>query len=85
MAMLRLHSDAADAEPRVLYTRDIHYRGLGFITPGRLPLGHGGIIELPDGENVQRIACTLLRCREAAPGWFEGAIYFNRDQPQFAE
>src|SRR5947209_20590602 len=43
MAMLRLHSDAPDAEPRVLYTRDIHFRGLGFITPGRLPLGHGGI------------------------------------------
>jgi hypothetical protein len=29
------------------------------------------------------VHCTLLRCREAAPGWFEGSVYFNREQPQF--
>jgi hypothetical protein len=28
-------------------------------------------------------ACTVLRCRQAAPGWYEGAIYFNRSQEIF--
>ena len=36
----------------------------------------------PDG-NLISIACTLLRCREAAPGWFEGAVCFNREQLEF--
>jgi hypothetical protein len=81
-ACLRLFSDTPQTGPHVVYTRDVHVRGIGFITPQRLPLGHGGLIELPapDGGTVS-IHCTLLRCREAAPGWYEGAVYFNRDQP----
>ena len=83
-ACLHLFSDAPETAPWQIYTRDIHARGLGFITPHRLPLGHGGLIELPVGESSRiHIPCTLLRCREAAPGWFEGSLYFNRDQPQF--
>jgi hypothetical protein len=83
-ASLHLFSDAPETAPWLIYTRDIHARGLGFITPHRLPLGHGGLIELPIGEGSPvHIPCTLLRCREAAPGWFEGSLYFNRDQPQF--
>ncbi len=80
---LKLFTDDAQTEGRVVYTRDVHPRGLGFITPHRLPLGYGGQIELPapDGQSVS-VHCTLLRCREAAPGWFEGAVYFNREQPQ---
>jgi len=83
-ACLHLFSDAPETAPWMIFTRDIHARGLGFITPHRLPLGHGGLIELPVGESARiHIPCTLLRCREAAPGWFEGSLYFNRDQPQF--
>ena len=79
---LRLFSDAPGEQGRVIYTRDVHPRGLGFITPNRLPLGHGGVVELPTpGGKIVSIPCTLLRCREAAPGWFEGSLYFNRDQP----
>jgi hypothetical protein len=29
------------------------------------------------------IRCTLLRCRETAPGWYEGALHFNRNQIVF--
>ena len=85
-ARLRLFSDPPLASPWTLYTRDVHARGLGFITPHRLPLGYGGLVELPglDG-GVVTINCTLLRCREAAPGWYEGSVYFNREQPHFAE
>lgn len=78
---LRLFSDAPGDEGRIIYTRDIHARGLGFITPHRLPLGHGGVVELlTPGGRIVSIPCTLLRCREAAPGWYEGSVYFNREQ-----
>ena len=81
-AQLRLYSDNPGEPGRVIYTRDIHARGLGFITPHRLPLGHGGLIDLPTpAGKIVSIPCTLLRCREAAPGWFEGSVYFNREQP----
>jgi hypothetical protein len=84
-AKLRLFSDPAGTKPWTLYTRDINHRGLGFITRHRLPLGYGGTVELlgPSGRTVAA-HCTLFRCREAAPGWYEGALYFNREQWVFA-
>ena len=84
-ATLQLFSDHPGAPSWTLYTRDVNPRGLGFITSHRLPLGHGGMIELrsPDGR-VNTIHCTLVRCREAAPGWFEGSLHFSREQPDFA-
>lgn len=84
-AELRLFSDAADAAPWVLYTRDVDSRGLGFITPHRLPLGYGGTLALlaPTGRKL-RIPCTLFRCRQAVQGWYEGALYFNREQGAFS-
>src|SRR4051812_16048989 len=83
---LRLFSDVAHSPPREIFTRDVHSRGLGFITPHRLPLGHGGFVSFtaPDGR-PRRIQCTLHRCREAAPGWFEGAVCFNREQPELTD
>jgi hypothetical protein len=85
LANLRLFSDFDSGATCTLYTRDVNHRGLAFVTPHRLPLGHGGVLEVaaPDGHWLT-IACTLLRCREAAPGWYEGSVYFNRDQPDFA-
>ena len=78
---LRLYSDNPGEPGRVIYTRDIHSRGLGFITPHRLPLGHGGLVDIPTpAGKIVSVPCTLLRCREAAPGWYEGSVYFNRDQ-----
>ncbi|MDB5292739.1 MAG: hypothetical protein JWL69_3980 [Phycisphaerales bacterium] len=84
-AKLQLFSDHPNSPAWTLYTRDVNRRGLGFISPHRLPLGYGGLIELrtPDGR-VQSIHCTLVRCREAAPGWFEGSLHFSREQPDFA-
>ena len=80
-ASLRLFSDPPGSPPWLLYTRDAGARGLGFITSHRLPLGYGGIVELPapDG-SMMSVQCTLNRCREAAAGWFEGALHFNRNQ-----
>ncbi len=84
LAKLRLFSDPSNSAAWTLYTRDVNQRSLGFVTQARLPLGHGGRIEMlsPDGARSQ-FECTLLRCRQAAPGWYEGALYFNREQSTF--
>ncbi len=80
-ANLRLFSDNPLAEPIELFTRDVHERGIGFITRERLPLGYGGIVNLvmPNGSHVQ-IHCTVFRCRETINGWYEGALSFTRPQ-----
>ena len=84
-AVLRLFSDQPDTPPWSLYTRNANRRGLGFITSHRLPLGYGGVLEVhtPQGR-LRKIQCTLVRCRQAAPGWYEGCLHFNREQPEFA-
>jgi hypothetical protein len=83
-ATLKLFSDAPDARPALLYTRNVTSQALAFLTADVLTLSHGGILRIPSpsGEIIQ-INCTVLRCREAAPGWFEGAVYFNREQAFF--
>ncbi len=81
-AKIKLFSDVAH---RTLFTRDVDTRGLGFVIKDRLPLGHGGTVELPGPDGaVLRINCTVLRCRRVADGWYEGAVYFNREQYIFA-
>ena len=84
-ATLHLFSDEHGTPPWVLYTCDCNERGLGFITSKRLPLSHGGILDIvaPDDKQMS-IHCTLFRCSEVAPGWYRGALYFNREQPAFA-
>jgi hypothetical protein len=84
-ASLKLFSDDLDVSAWTLYVRDINAQGLGFVTRHRLPLGYGGILTIagPD-QKLVRIDCTLLRCREAVQGWFEGSMYFNREQSLFA-
>jgi len=85
-AALRLFAEPPPAPARILYTRDVDHRGIGFVTRDRLPLGYGGIIRLPSNRRSGKtlnIPCTLYRCREAASGWYEGALHFNRDQMDF--
>jgi hypothetical protein len=83
-ASIKLFSDTPQAPPWTIYVRDISPKGLGFVTRHRLPLGYGGILTIvgPHGKTV-KIDCTLLRCREAVQGWFEGSMYFNREQTMF--
>ena len=85
VAELRLFSDTPGTPRWRLFTRDVSVRGVGFITRERLPLGYGGIVELPapDGRPMN-VHGTLFRCREIGNGWYEGALYFNREQWLFA-
>jgi hypothetical protein len=84
-ALLWLFADSPGGPARVLYTRDANHRGIGFVTRERLPLGYGGIVRMqaPTSNKTLAIPCTLYRCRVAAPGWYEGALHFNRDQMEF--
>ena len=80
-AQLGLFVDSPNAPRHVLYTRDVNSRSLGFITTDCLPLGYGGTVELVAMTGrVLAVACTLLRCRQVNQGWYEGALYFNREQ-----
>jgi hypothetical protein len=84
-AALRLFIDSPGSEQRAIYTRDAHSRGLGFVTTHRLPLGYGGTVQImAPNQKMITVQCTLLRCRQAAPGWYEGALHFVRDQGEFA-
>ena len=46
-ADLRLFSDTPGIPAWRLYTRDASARGIGFVTRDRLPLGYGGVVQLP--------------------------------------
>jgi hypothetical protein len=84
-ASMRLFSDPLDEPRAVVYTRHVNEKAVGFVTQTPLALSHGGVIEMqmPDGR-TESIGCTVIRCRQAAPGWYEGAVYFNRPQPDLA-
>ena len=83
-AFARRIIDTPGSAPRQLFTRDVSVRGVGFVTRERLPLGYGGAISLitPNGRPVE-VNGTLFRCRDIGNGWYEGAMYFNRDQYMF--
>jgi hypothetical protein len=83
-AALRLFSDAPESVASLLFTRHVNPQAVGFLTNRHLPLSHGGILYIPSpDQRMLQIYCTVLRCREAAPGWYEGAAYFNRQQAVF--
>ena len=84
-ATLKLFSDDPETPPALLYTRHVNSQAVGFLASQHLPLSHGGVLRVrsPQGEMLD-IYATVLRCREVAPGWYEGALYFNREQPAFA-
>ncbi len=85
IAQLSLFSAQNDLPPDVLYVRHVNVQALGFLTNRQLPLSHGGLLRVPSLQGrTLAIYCTVLRCRPAAPGWFEGAVYFNRPQNAFA-
>jgi hypothetical protein len=67
------------------YVRDVSARGLGFICKDALTESLRGKLRLalPDGGMMQ-VTGTILRCREFAPGWYEGALQFAREQGVFS-
>ncbi len=83
-AQLTLFVDGPNAPPRLIFARDVCSRSLGFICPKYVPLGYGGQLEIRSPDGCDRIIyCTVLRSRKLVEGWYEGAVYFNRDQSYF--
>ena len=42
------------------------------------------VAEIGPGGKLVSVSGTLFRCREIGNGWYEGALYFNREQFLFA-
>jgi len=81
-AALQLLTDNPEDAPWALFARDADPRNLGFLTEHPLPVGHGGRVRLAtaDGQTLD-VGCTIYRCRECVPGWYEGALSFHKLQP----
>jgi hypothetical protein len=63
----------------------VNEQAIGVLCAQPLHLSHGGLLRLPGPCGpAMEIYATVLRCREVAPGWYEAALYFNREQPLFA-
>ncbi len=83
-ASLTLHADDVEDEARLVFLRDVEPRAAGFISPRRLPLGFGGVLECTDfNGDLIRVGVTVVRCRSCYGGWFEGAVYFHQPKPGF--
>lgn len=82
IARLSLFVTSLDEGPIRIFTRDADVQHLGFLTQTPLPLGFGGTVEfVGPGGQLLSAGCTIYRCRECVPGWFEGVLHFNRKQP----
>ena len=83
-ATVRL-SDASAGPVPTVYVRDVNRWGAGFIVGVRLPVRGKAVVTLaaPQGATVTA-ACVIRRCREYAPGWFEGTLEFDAEQPALA-
>jgi hypothetical protein len=83
-AMFKLYSEGLDASPILIYTRNVSSRGMGFLCSRQLPISHGGVVLILNfNGDMEKIACIVLRSREASANWFEGAVHFNRPQASF--
>ena len=81
-AELEVLGDAAP--PRTaIYTRDASRWGVGFVTQRPLPVARDATLRIWIGGEMLMVRSCVLRCREAAPGWFEGAVLFYHEEPRF--
>jgi len=74
-----------DASPprTAIFTRDANRWGVGFVTQKPLPLARDATLRIfIAGGEMLMVRCCVLRCREAAPGWFEGAVLFYHEEPR---
>ncbi|HLL90571.1 MAG TPA: hypothetical protein VK324_14820 [Tepidisphaeraceae bacterium] len=76
---------ALKVPPKTLYVRDINRWGAGFIVGLRLNVRSRAVVALaaPGGATLS-VRCVVRRCREYAPGWFEGVLDFDAEQPALA-
>jgi len=68
-----------------LWSRDANQWGVGIVTRCTLPVGQSATLQIKgsDGVDIRARGC-ILRCREVLPGWYEGAVLFEHEQPSLA-
>jgi len=68
-----------------VYIRDINIWAAGYITNQRLSAyGHATVsLVAPDG-TLTTTRCMIRRCREFAPGWFDGVLEFDNAVERFS-
>ena len=79
-------ADAASAMRTRVYTRDANQWGVGFVMQEPIPVGSEAylILDRPGFERPIHRRCRIVRCREALPGWYEGAAVFHDEEPALA-
>ena len=84
-AWLAVAGAAPGAVPAMLFSRDVTFRSMGFLTDEPLPVGAAATLHVPMPDlAVRAVACSVVRCRLIEPGWFEGAVVFEQKHPEFA-
>jgi hypothetical protein len=80
------NADAASAMRMRIYTRDANQWGVGFVAQESIPAGSDAylILDRPGFARPMHRRCRIVRCREALPGWYEGAAVFHDEEPSLS-
>ena len=77
--------DALQHTRQTIYTRDVSSWGVGFISRVPLPTGANAMLHIAGvhGRTLQ-VMCSVIRCREVLPGWYEGAAVLFKEEPMLS-
>lgn len=68
-----------------VFSRDANQWGVGLVSQTVLPAGENALLQIEGGDGVDvRARGCIVRCREVLPGWFEGAVLFEQEQPSLS-
>ena len=72
--------------PVPVYTRDVNPWLIGLVGPLHLSNYDHVMLHLPlPDQPTLEVECTVRRCHEFIPGWFDYALHFRREQPLFCD
>lgn len=79
--------DLPDADPVAVFTRDINSWTVGTLTLAPMQTGWRCNLRLPDplSHHALEIACSVYRCTEFYPGWYDVALRFAKEHRRFHE
>jgi hypothetical protein len=70
--------------PATVYTRDVNPWLIGLVGNVHLDNYDHVMLHLPlPDQPAMEVECTVRRCQEFLPGWFDYALHFRHEQPLF--